>query len=86
MVGLKVTVKPPVLHLRPYGQVSAGYFATSTPNVSVPATTTDFSNKGVAYEVLGGVDLPILPIWMCALWEIGGGQAFGLFNGRPAAC
>ncbi len=84
MVGFKVTAKPPVLHIRPYGQVSAGYFATSTPNQSVPASTSNFSNKGAAYEVLGGLDLPLLPILDVRVVEIGGGQAFGLFNGKTS--
>ena len=84
MVGFKVTAKPPVLHIRPYGQVSAGYFATSTPNQSVPASTSNFSNKGAAYEVFGGLDLPLLPILDVRVVEIGGGQAFGLFNGKSS--
>ena len=85
MVGFKVTAKPPVLHIRPYGQVSAGYFATSTPNAGGTAGTAPFSNKGAAYEVLGGLDLPLLPILDVRVVEVGGGQAFGLFNSKTSS-
>ncbi len=84
MAGLKATFEPPVLHLRPYGQFSFGYFATSTPNTSDLDRGSSFGNTGAAYEVIGGVDVPVTRILDVRAVEIGVGQAFGLFNSRSS--
>ncbi len=84
MVGVKATFKPPVLRMRPYAQVSVGYFATSTANVSSLPSGTNFGNSGAAYEVLGGLDIPIAPVVDFRVVEIGAGQAFGLFNSKSS--
>ncbi|GAC1360808.1 MAG: hypothetical protein NVSMB3_08840 [Acidobacteriaceae bacterium] len=82
--GLKLGFKAPLLPLQPYLQGSAGYLATRTPNVSTgsPAGST-FTNKYAAFELIGGVDLPIAPFFDLRLLEVGAGRGFhiGLGSG-----
>lgn len=88
LFGLKAAFKPPILKLRPYVQVSGGYFATRTPNVSTspaPPYTPyggTFTNQGAMYEVLGGLDVPLVHFVDFRVIEVGGGQARGLFNSQ----
>lgn len=90
LFGLKATFKPPVLKLKPYVQVSGGYFATRTANVSTSASPPypplggTYTNQGGMYEVLGGLDVPIVHFVDVRVIEIGGGQAFGLFNNQTS--
>lgn len=89
--GLKLGLKLPVIHLKPYLQASGGYLATRTPNSSVyqtdpgPAFPATFTNQYAAYEILGGVDLPVVHFVDLRLVEVGGGQGYntgitGLFS------
>ena len=79
LAGFKVGFNPPLIHLKPYIQASGGYLATRTVNVSTnpsnPSQTVGgtFSNKYAAWEVLGGVDVPLASILDLRLIEIGGG-------------
>lgn len=90
LFGLKATFKPPVVKLKPYVQVSGGYFATRTPNVSTspsPPYTTyggTYSNQGAMYEVIGGLDVPVVHFVDLRVIEVGGGQALGLFNNKSS--
>jgi hypothetical protein len=90
MGGLRVAFHPPLLLLKPYLQASGGYVATRTVNVSTnPGNPTQtvggtFTNKYAAWEILGGVDVPILPILDLRVIEVGGGtgiSAFGTSSG-----
>ena len=90
LFGLKATFKPPVLKLKPYAQVSGGYYATRTTNVSTSASPPytpiggTYGNQGAMYEVLGGLDVPVAPFFDIRVIEVGGGQAFGLFNSQTS--
>ncbi len=80
LIGVKFTVQPPLLHLKPYVQASGGYLATRTTNVSSIGTGPaivggTFTNKYAAYEILGGIDYPLIPFLDLRIIEIGGGRA-----------
>ncbi len=73
MAGIKLSIKPPILHATTYLQVSAGYLGTNfTP--SVGGLSENASHYGAA-EVLGGIDLPILPHFDIRVLEGGVGHA-----------
>jgi hypothetical protein len=78
-------VKLPLVKPRPYVQVSGGYLATRTTNVTTVATGGTataggtFTNQYAAYEVLGGVDFPLLPLVDFRI-EGGGGHGFNTFG------
>jgi hypothetical protein len=72
LVGLKLGVQVPLLHLRPYLQGSAGYLGTyEAPNGSSNRTV----NHYYAAEILGGVDYPLLPRIDIRVLEVGVGHA-----------
>jgi hypothetical protein len=78
--GLKVGIKLPVIALKPYIQGSVGYLGTRTPNNTTGAASGSvLSNNYLAYEVLGGVDFPVIHFLDFRLIEIGGGQ--GIYIG-----
>jgi hypothetical protein len=81
LVGLKLSIKPPVFHATTYVQLSAGYLGTA---VTPSGGTTETSHYG-AGEVLGGFDLPISPRFSVRVLEVGVGHAFNkLYTGtRP---
>ncbi|HEY5056050.1 MAG TPA: hypothetical protein VII58_07805 [Acidobacteriaceae bacterium] len=70
LVGLKLGVHPPLIRIKPYIQGSVGYVATRLPSASNGATLT---NKYLAYEVLGGIDYPLIHFLDLRVIEIGGG-------------
>ena len=90
LFGLRATFKPPIIKLKPYVQISGGYFATRTNNVSttpsLPYTPYGgtYSNQGAMYEVIGGLDMPVVHFVDLRLIEVGGGQALGLFNNQSS--
>lgn len=72
LVGLKIGIHVPLLHLTPYLQGSAGYLGTyESPSGSSNRTV----NHYYAAEVLGGVDYPLLPRIDLRVIEIGAGHA-----------
>jgi hypothetical protein len=87
--GIKVGINPPAIHIKPYIQASGGYIDTRTVNVSTssinPTQTVGgtFDNKYAAWEILGGIDLPLVHFIDLRLIEVGGGQAFGILNNGP---
>jgi hypothetical protein len=87
MGGLRVAFNPPLLRLKPYIQASGGYVETRTVNISTnPANPTQtvggtFTNKYAAWEILGGVDVPILPILDFRVIELGGGTGLNVPGG-----
>jgi hypothetical protein len=79
MAGFKVGFHPPVIPIKPYLQASGGYVATRTVNVSSGATSNStFNNQYAAWEILGGVDFPIVPFLDVRLVEVGGGTGYGV--------
>lgn len=78
MAGIKLGIKIPLVALKPYVQVSGGYLATRTHNVSTGTTTANstFENRYAAYEVLGGLDTHLLPFVDLRIVEIGVGQGY----------
>jgi len=72
LLGLKLGVQVPLLHLRPYIQGSGGYLGTyEAPSGSSTKTV----NHYYAAEILGGVDYPILPRIDIRVLEVGVGHA-----------
>ncbi len=67
---MKLGVHPPLIHIKPYIQGSAGYVALRTPSATNGASLT---NKYLAWELAGGVDYPLVHFIDLRLIEIGGG-------------
>jgi len=86
LAGLKVAFNPPVIHLKPYIQASGGYVATRTLNLSTNPTNPSqtvggtFTNQYAAWEILGGIDVPVAPILDLRLLEIGGGSGTNILG------
>ena len=79
MAGLKLAFHPPLLKLKPYIQGSGGYLATRTVNVSSGSNGATFNNKYAAWEILGGVDVPVAPFIDFRAIELGGGTGVSVF-------
>jgi hypothetical protein len=75
MGGVKLGFNPPLIRLKPYLQASGGYVATRTGNISGGGT---FANKYAAWEILGGVDVPLAPFLDLRVVELGGGTGFNV--------
>jgi hypothetical protein len=79
MGGFKVGFNPPLIHLKPYIEAAGGYVATRTVNISTSASNPSqtiggtFSNKYAAWEILGGIDYPLIKFVDLRLIEVGGG-------------
>ena len=84
MAGFRVAFNPPLIHLKPYLQASGGYVGTRTVNLTQTVGGT-FTNKYAAWEILGGVDVPIASILDLRLIELGGGTGMtvGLSSSQP---
>jgi hypothetical protein len=89
LIGVKLGVHPPGLRLHPYIQASVGYLASRTTNVSTPPGQTSgqaggtFGNQYAVYEILGGIDYPLVGPLDFRVVEIGGGSGianFGSYN------
>jgi hypothetical protein len=87
--GIKVGINPPALHIKPYLQASGGYVETRTVNVSTSPTNPTqtvggtFTSRYAAWEILGGIDLPLVHFIDLRLIEVGGGQAITILNNGP---
>jgi hypothetical protein len=79
MGGVKVGFNPPLIHLKPYVEAAGGYVGTRTVNISTSASDPSqpvggtFSNKYAAWEILGGIDYPLIKFVDLRLAEVGGG-------------
>ncbi len=80
MGGIKLGVNPPVIRIKPYIEGSAGYVATRTVNVSAGANGGTFNNRCVGWEILGGVDYPLVHFVDFRVIEIGGGKAYPILG------
>lgn len=81
--GLKLGLKAPLIPIKPYVQVSGGYVATRTVNVSTSsiggnAVGGTFTNQYAAYEVLGGVDFKLIPFVDLRAVEVGFGKGYNV--------
>lgn len=82
LFGVKLAVKPPLLRVKPYVQLSGGYVGTRTNNVSTVfngATYTTggtFNNSYAAFEGLAGVDVPLVPFFNYRVVEVGVGKGY----------
>jgi hypothetical protein len=79
--AIRLAFKPPILKIKPYVQVGAGYLGTRTVNVSTnPVSGTPvggtFTNKYATWNVQGGIDTPIAPFLDWRVVEVGAGHAF----------
>lgn len=81
MGGLRLAIKPPLLPIKPYIQASGGYVATRTRATSGGT----FQNRYAAWEVLGGLDIPLVPFFDFRAVEVGAGTGYSLPGiGSPA--
>ncbi len=86
MVGIKLGIHPPVLRIKPYGEFAVGYLASRTTNLSTPSGQTTgsiggiFNNQYGVFEVIGGVDYPLLGPLDWRIVEIGGGKGLVKFG------
>ena len=77
LVGPRLGLKIPAIKLKPYVQASGGYLRTRTTLVNSPLPAgTQLTAQYGAWEALGGVDLPLLPVLDLRLIEVGGGKAY----------
>lgn len=74
MGGLRLGIKPPLISIKPYIQASGGYVATRTRALGVGSQL----NRYAAWEVLGGLDFPLMPFFDVRLIEVGGGTGYRL--------
>jgi hypothetical protein len=80
MGGIRLGINPPLIRIKPYVQASAGYVATRTVNVSSGLVGQTFTNKCPAWEILGGIDYPLMRFLDLRVIEVGGGQAYPLLS------
>jgi hypothetical protein len=91
MGGLKVGFNPPLIHLKPYVEAVGGYVATRTVNISTSSSNPSqtiggtFTNKYAAWEILGGIDYPLIKFVDLRLIEVGGGTGVNIpgISGSP---
>ncbi|MGP8260193.1 MAG: hypothetical protein ACLQM6_09620 [Acidobacteriaceae bacterium] len=84
MVGLKLGMHPPVLRIKPYVQASAGYLGTRTFSTSVPVGSTN-NGTYITWEILGGIDFPLMHFIDLRAIELGGGQGIDTGSGSNAS-
>jgi hypothetical protein len=74
MAGIRLGLNPPLMKIKPYVQASGGYVATRTRAMSGGT----FRNQYAGWEVLGGIDYPLVPFFDVRVIEVGGGSAYPL--------
>ena len=85
LAGPRLTLKLPVVGLKPYAEAAGGYLRTHTTLVNSPFAGSTFTNSFAAYEILGGIDAPLLPFLDLRVIEIGGGQGRSITAAGTAA-
>jgi len=81
LIGVRLAAKPPLSPIKPYAQFSIGAGGDKTD--SKKFSDTNYSTK-FQYEVLGGVDLTILPRIDLRVAEVGYGRMSGINGGTVA--
>jgi hypothetical protein len=84
MVGLKLGIHPPVIRIKPYVQASAGYLGTRTFSPSIPVGSTNNGTQ-ITWEILGGIDYPLMHFVDLRIIELGGGQGINTGSGGNAS-
>jgi hypothetical protein len=100
-IGLRIGVKPPLIKIKPYIEAAGSYIQTRTPNNSNFVLTNTgvtsssslsfgtYTNQYGAWEIIGGIDYPLLRILDFRVIEIGGGQGYNFGgssnSGTPTA-
>jgi hypothetical protein len=69
MGGFRVGINPPLIPFKPYIQASGGYVATRTASAS---------KEYAAWEILGGIDFPLVHFLDLRLVEVGGGSGYNI--------
>lgn len=73
LAGLKLGARVPFIAFKPYIEAVGGYVRARTPAQAGLTSTTATRGFG-AYEILGGIDTPLLSHLDLRMIEIGGGQ------------
>ena len=88
MAGPRLAVRLPLFGIKPYVAAEGGYVATRTTGSvtivtgGVPVTTTPtITNQYAAWEVFGGVDIPLISHLDFRAIELGGGRGYLANNG-----
>jgi hypothetical protein len=83
MAGPRLALRVPIVHIKPYVEAAGGYVATHTNGTittvngnTVTTAATPITNQYAAWEVFGGVDVPIFPHLDFRAIEIGGGKGY----------
>jgi hypothetical protein len=84
MIGLKLAIHPPAIPIKPYIEAAAGYLGTRTVSTSIPVGSTN-NGTYVAWEVLGGIDYPVVSFLDVRAIEIGGGRGISTGSGSNAS-
>lgn len=74
LAGLKLGAKIPLLHIKPYIEAAGGYAGTRARVTTGAAAGSTVSDHFAAYEVLGGLDYPLVHFVDLRLIEVGGGK------------
>ncbi len=87
LAGIKLAVKPPLLPIKPYIQISGGYLATRSNGFNYSSndggTTTlvtgaTITNKYAAIEGIAGIDYHLLPFVNFRIAEFGYGKGYSV--------
>ena len=77
LAGPRLGLKLPAIRLKPYVEAAGGYLRTRTTlvNSGLPSGTQLTAQYG-AWEALGGIDYPLLPVLDLRLIEVGAGKGY----------
>jgi len=85
MAGPRLSLRTPIVHIKPYIAAEAGYVDTRTAGSTVTSNgggstvatnAATITNQYAAWEIFGGVDVPIFSHIDFRAVEIGGGRSF----------
>jgi len=84
MFGPRLALRVPIIHIKPYIEAAGGYVATRTNGTiatpgggnSTATIASTITNQYAAWEIFGGVDVPILSHLDFRAVEIGGGKGY----------
>jgi hypothetical protein len=86
LAGLKLGIKPPGLRLKPYIQASGGYLGTRTVNDTstttppYPSVGGTLTNRYAGWEILGGIDYPLVRFFDLRVIEVGAGRGYDILS------